>query len=114
MSGEARVLNVRLMAMSAMVAIPVMGAVVMMTSAAHAGPGGYAGAPVVDPRLDGGPAAQSAATITPRFGYLTDRELRAEAVLLRSQEQSIRNARAALAAEFARRGESPIAEQPTN
>jgi hypothetical protein len=98
------------MAMSAMVAIPIMGAVVMTTSAAHAGPGGYAGAPVVDPRLDGGPAA----TITPRFGYLTDRELRAEAVLLRSQEQSIRNARAALAAEFARRGESPIAEQPTN
>jgi hypothetical protein len=35
-------------------------------------------------------------------------------VLLRSQEQSIRNARAALAAEFARRGENPIAEQPTD
>jgi|HubBroStandDraft_1064217.scaffolds.fasta_scaffold18995_6 hypothetical protein len=111
MSRKSRFLSaIRLTAIAATVAIPVGGVVLMTGSVAHAGPAGYAGAPDVDPRLDGVPGAATA----PRFGSLTDRELRAEAVLLRSQEQSIRNARAALAAEFARRGENPIAEQPTD
>lgn len=114
MSTKSRFLSaIRLMAISATVAMPVGGAALMASSLAHAGAAGYAGAPDVDPRLDGGPGALQPAA-APRFGALTDRELRAEAVLLRSQEQSISSARAALAAEFARRGENPIAEQPTN
>ena len=112
MSGDFRFVKVvRLLAMSAMVALPVGTALVTTSAPAHAGPAGY-GAPPVDPRLDGVPAPSEAAA-APRYGYLNDRELRAEAALLRTKAQEVRNAQAALAMEFARRGESPIATRPT-
>lgn len=88
----------RRLALSAALATAALLGTVTLASAQE-----YYSAPVVDPTLDN-PGAVVQPTDTPRYGYLSVRELRAKATELAVQEQNIRAAQNAVTAELARRG----------